>query len=733
MKNRLLLLFGVLFLLGCSTRKNNFFTRNYHKITGQYNALYHGENALLKELESRKVGSVFKEDQILQMSPYTIEKIPFDQVVDLQEINQKASLFKEVKDSTEQEEVLSDMQIARNKAIKTIEEHSIQIKSKEFNPDVAKAYLLLAKTQYFQGEYIQGLTSLNYIEKNLSDYKDFHQVYLWLGLHHGALENPEKAQEYFNKLIKEKTTRKQRAENLSYYAQHLIQTQNWQSAYDLLEANKEVFPRKEQDKIKFVQGQLLEKLGQTDKATAVFMAFDQKKKSAYFEDSKVELAKLYPANTGNFDKIENQWLALASEKNTTENKQATLYYALAKAAQRAGLSEKESLYLSKTLALSKDNPAFKASIYQSKAEVLYKQKDYYSASLYFDSAASQNVNQSESYRDKQLVLKNLVEKQDSLREIQTLLALQKLEPEAQLEQINQLIEQAKQKSQKSSPQGTESQKEKSVEKETSAWYFYNPELLESGKKAFAQKWGDLAWKADWKFERSLKQNQSTEQIQEQSSTETPLEQTQTAAYWQNKIPTSPEQIKALNLEKEALSFDIFEIFDQKLKDKTSSVQTLESLLSSGVESSLIKQRTYYQLYKLTLEEKYKKQLIEEYPGSVFAQKLSENSESSSSASKEKAQEIYEKALQAYQNKKYDIAGEELKKIQNLSTQKDSQWGPKIEFLGGMILLKQNLLSSSDQSVEEMKARFQGLILDYPGSEEAIKAKEILETIKNQNP
>ena len=131
-------------LCGCSVKRNNFFSRNYHQLTTRYNVYFNGDQALksgIKHMENRH-----KED-------YT-HLLP----VFVSNDEQTRSICS------------SDMDYVIEKAAKAIDKHSITAKprrrknkdsknyqtfrkKKEFNNQLDKCYLLLGKAYFYKKKY----------------------------------------------------------------------------------------------------------------------------------------------------------------------------------------------------------------------------------------------------------------------------------------------------------------------------------------------------------------------------------------------------------------------------------------------------------------------------------------------------------------------------------------------------------------------------------------------------
>ena len=159
-------------LCGCSVKRNNFFSRNYHQLTTRYNVYFNGDQALksgIKHMENRH-----KED-------YT-HLLP----VFVSNDEQTRSICS------------SDMDYVIEKAAKAIDKHSITAKprrrknkdsknyqtfrkKKEFNNQLDKCYLLLGKAYFYKKKYTMANNTFRFIQRQYAeDEALMTEVSIWL-------------------------------------------------------------------------------------------------------------------------------------------------------------------------------------------------------------------------------------------------------------------------------------------------------------------------------------------------------------------------------------------------------------------------------------------------------------------------------------------------------------------------------------------------------------------------
>ena len=140
----------------CSTSKDSFFRREYHTLTTKYNVLFNGK-------EGFEVGS-----QILKQAHE-------DNFFELLPVEPISLLGEDVNLPT----IVPGFTRAEEKAVKSIQKHSMNIKGKQRNRKIDEAYLLLGKARYFDRRFFPALEAFNYLLESGADYKTFIEGRLW--------------------------------------------------------------------------------------------------------------------------------------------------------------------------------------------------------------------------------------------------------------------------------------------------------------------------------------------------------------------------------------------------------------------------------------------------------------------------------------------------------------------------------------------------------------------------
>ena len=150
-------LFAILFLPGCSGRKNNATTRAYHAFTARYNTYYNGDLAYKQGIKTQSDGH---KDNYLEQLPLLIisnkntRKLGGDNYDRAIEKAQKAIKNHSIKRKPK-----------RPTGKKLTEKQKLFYSQKEFNPFLWRVWFLMADSQFQKGEFEEAASTYIYIAK----------------------------------------------------------------------------------------------------------------------------------------------------------------------------------------------------------------------------------------------------------------------------------------------------------------------------------------------------------------------------------------------------------------------------------------------------------------------------------------------------------------------------------------------------------------------------------------
>ena len=272
---KVILLFFVILLSGCSTQKNKTLNKKFHSAVSTYNILFNG-NESIKEGEDNFLKS-YKEDfwEILVVEP--IEST--NKIITVDGLENKSFLK------------------AEEKAAKAIQRHSMLISGVQYNPKTQEAYLMLGKARYLDQRYIPALDAFNQVYKLNVDSKEWQQSVIWKARINIRLEQEPTAVELLKNLLKnEKIKPETIAEANSVLSMAYLKLDKRKEALKTLKiASKNTKDKNDKARLLYIKGQLYEREKNIDSAKIAFnqiLNFKRKVSRNIFINAKVK-ALLY--------------------------------------------------------------------------------------------------------------------------------------------------------------------------------------------------------------------------------------------------------------------------------------------------------------------------------------------------------------------------------------------------------------------------------------------------------
>ena len=167
-------------LIGCSTTRNNFFSRNYHQTTTKYNGFFNAKESMKKGLE-KNLNSYSENYQNI---------IP---------INPLFNIYK----SEEPKDAYPNFDRVIEKTVKVIRKHSMEIGEKEINKWIDDNYFLMAQARFYKQDYQAAINTFNYIIRKYPKSKLSNKSLIWSTKAHIKLNNLQTAEKNLNFLLVE--------------------------------------------------------------------------------------------------------------------------------------------------------------------------------------------------------------------------------------------------------------------------------------------------------------------------------------------------------------------------------------------------------------------------------------------------------------------------------------------------------------------------------------------------
>ncbi len=512
-KALLLSLFALLLLASCSTKKNTAGSRFYHSVTARFNTLYNGEVAFAEGEEAQERGH---QDDYTQLLPMIISTN-----------KSTAGLGK------------SNYETAITKSEKAIKLHSIKkrpkvgssknrtpkqkeyLARKEFNPYLHHAWMMLGRSQFNQGEFIEAASTFNYIVRLYATQPEISSVArAWLARCYVALEWPYDAEDVLDKMRRDSISPEGKREMTTTHAAYLLETGRYEQAIpELQQSIKHTKHKLQRSRLNYLVGQLQRELGQNADAYKSFSKVIRSNPPYELEfNARISRTEVMPQGQSKTMIKKLQRMA-KSDKNKDYLDQ--VYYAIGNIWLSNGDTLKCIGAYEKGVEEATRGGFAKAVLLLRLSQIYWQRENYIDAKRTYAECISILDKEHDEYKESEFRSKALDETEPHLSIIKlqdSLLALSVMPEKDYLAAIDRVIEALKEKekeeAKKAAANGTlptantnqamqaNNQNAAAASVATAgnkgAWYFYNPQTVASGKQQFQRKWGNRKNEDNWR-------------------------------------------------------------------------------------------------------------------------------------------------------------------------------------------------------------------------------------------
>ncbi len=666
LKGLTIIVLAVIFVTGCSRKKDNFLSRNFHAVTAEFNSLYNGYNAL--ETGKKNLNDGYA-DNYWDILP--IERMQVFEEIVLPGQSKNESFTK-----------------AEEKAVKAIQKHGMNIKGKEKNPQIDEAYLLLGKARYFDQRFVPALEAFNYILYKYPASDKINQAKIWREKTNIRLDNNQLALNNLKRFIfQEELEGQDLADATSMLAQAYLNTKSVDSAITQLEiASNATKNNDERGRYRFIQGQLYNTLGYKDSANIAFdkvIELNRKTPRIYLISAHIEKIK-------NFD-YENEDKSVLFELLTElqENRENRpyldkIYHQIAEYYLKNQSDSLAVAYYNKSLRTNSQDKLLRARNYRILGDINFDASVYKEAGNYYDSTMSSLVLNSKPYRiikRKRDNLEDVIYYEDIAQVNDSILRLVNLSETGRVTYFESFIEGLKIKAEKEK-KAKENQEAKDrnnglitgnnnnsgsnlpsaarggVPGQAATFYFYNPTTVAYGKNEFVKIWGDRALDDDWRWSSKSKPGSNSSSISgDDVVASASEEEVYDPQFYISKIPSEAKEIDSISKDRNYAYYQLGLIYKEKFKEYQLAKSKFQNLLNSNPEERLIVPSKYnlYKIYTLLDENGEasiaKNDIIKNYPESRYATILS-NPEAAKIEDENSPDNLYEMVYAQHENQEY---------------------------------------------------------------------------------
>lgn len=625
---------------GCSTKKNTFFTRNFHNLTAYYNVYWNGLQSQLEADNLLKNQSV---DNYFNVLPVFKYGNPADTAM----ISQQTARMIE-------------------KALRAIKKHSISIRGKEYVKTIDNAYLLMGQGFFYQQQYSKARSVFNFILSEFAANPERYEAMLWIARTYIREEEYSMASSFISQVEAQSPSNlmKQTVRDLPLVqAEYLIRQEKYKDAVPYLQKGLQL--SKDRDlkaRIYFILGQLEQRFENNMQAYAYYkeclklnppldLVFNARLNMALCFDGK---------NINQRDIMKGLEKMLRDPKNQAYF--GRIYYVMGEMAFRQGNEADAVAFMDMSIAASQDDPARTLLAAKRLSAYFYANKQYIESQKYYEIAAKVVEYDDPDYYTIVSRAKNLADLTvyyQQFTQADTLKLVGKMSKREQKQYAERKAKEYRAQQEAARLAREQNQMGDPSTPGRSNWYFYNEQTKNAGLAEFNRRWGrreleDL-WFLSSKPAAAALRPPGREGEDEEEAVEEPKILTQAdPEYYLNQLPTTDSAYQRLDSLIEPALYHVGMIYCDRLSENAEGERYLARLVSEYPQSIFVPSacetlcKIYRQEGDMASFGKYAGILSERYPGTEQDERVNNpDYYRDLEANAGKVEELYEKAYDMF--------------------------------------------------------------------------------------
>ncbi len=730
-------------LSSCSNKRNTAWTRNYQAFITRYNIYYNGDEHFkqtLKDMESK-----YQDDytQRLYVHPAEARSNPkapqpegsFDRSI---EKAQKAIQLRSIKKRP------------KKKGGKQTPETKAWMKRGEYNPFLHNAWLMMGRSQFYNGDMSGAAATMHYIDKQFTWLPRTQlEARLWQARAYANMDWLFEAEQILRRIKPEELDSKTLKELYALAsADVLLGRKEYEQAIPHVVEAAKYASGSQKVRLNFLLGQLNSALGRKEQAYAAFAKAGGASNADYRTkfNARIKQSEVYSGSN-----ITPEVNALKRMAKYDRNKEYLdqIYYAIGNLYLSRGDTTNAIANYKLAAEKSTRNGIEKAISQAVLGELYFKQHRYDLAQPCYAEAIPQLPEDYPNYKelkkrsdvlDELAVYSGNVVLQDSLLRLAAM-------PEAErMQVINDIIKKLKEEEKKAEEEARlaehearESARGNQLSNKNApasfnlntddSWYFYNTGTRNAGKTEFQKKWGSRKLEDDWRrrnkasfsmsdFEADAENDEDAENAADNDAAaddakEAPKEgadDPHNPEYYLQQIPfTDEEKQTSHDVIQEGL-YNMGAILKNKLFDVEGARIEYDRLLKDYPDN-IYRLDTYYDLYLMYMRagdvaeaEKWRRMILQEFPDSRYGQAMVDPDYLEKLKRMEQNQEaMYDRALTDYMaNRNSDVhrAYKEMMREYPLSPLM-----PRLMFIDALAYVTENRPEEFNRVLKEMLERY----------------------------
>lgn len=725
-------------ITSCSVEKNTSLSRNYHNLVSHYNIYFNGKEAYQKGLEKAEDNVRYNYSQILPLFLYEDEAVNSSVTTDMKRAIDKATKVITFHSITSKPKVKEGDQSPKDKAF---------YEKIEYNKWVDDSYMLMGKSYMYQGEFFLAVETFKHVIQTFPAEDVRFLGMMWLTRAYLMIGEEREAERILMALsdYSELPDEYQEVYHSTWAQFEMNRDKHGASAQYLeLALRDKGLSKEEKVRYTYILGQLYEEAGDNDQALERYRQvtrYNPPYEMAF--NAKVSMAEVFEAGSASSEELKkllNKMLKDSKNKEYLDQ----IYYALGNIAAEEGNQEKAIEYYQLSVSSSVQNNFQKGLSSVTLAEIFYEQPVYLMSAAYYDSAVQFLNSEYPGYRTLQsrasslgdlVYYTNSFELEDSVQVLASLpedemyavideliAEVRKAEEDARLAEQQAMQDMAFNQTMLNSGMGTNT-----TTTPGGKWYFYNLNAKSFGQPEFRMKWGDRKLEDNWRRSNKASMAELGGDVAEGDSATTgsvPLFDNKSREFYLATIPLTDSAMEVSNQNLEIALYHMGKIYKDDLQDFDQAISCFEDLVQRNPQSPYAAESCYY-LYELygfkqnvSLADSYKRLLASKHADSHWNKLLTNpNYLKELEEAEMKVTRIYEGVYEQYLARDYQ--GVILDADSALALYPEDALAPKFMYIRALSV-------GSLEGKEAMKVGLDSLIASYPGTEESVKAQEIID-------
>ena len=716
---------AVVLIAACSTEKDAFINRTYHRLTARDNGWFNANEKLKETVAAMEKAYVDDYDEVLPIFIYGTEE--------------------------QAKALVPDMEKCIEKCSTVIDRHSMDNGKGESNTWIDDAYFVIGKSHFYKRTYFDAERTFDYTGRRFKGQDRQLESKLWLA--RTAIQNEQyaKAQSTLDEVKNQKELPKKFPHDQLSAIQAEVNLKRGKvddAITDLEHAVEIATNRTQRVRWMFILAQLYQAKGMEEKAIAQYNKV-ARSHPPYELGFHADIFQALSFDRGSSEQLRKKLRRMRKDEKNKDHYDM-IEYAMADIDLKENKDSTAIAHLKTSARVSTTDTKQKAKSFLKLADLFFDDKKYPPAQQYYDSTRSLLAETHKRYEEVNTradVLGELVEQLNIITFEDSVQTFAKLPKEEQERLIKERIKDRQREEDEKEAEAVrareveanpgESKPKPPTPGEANAWYFYNPTQIARGIAEFKKKWGNRPNEDNWR--RKDKAGTALAQEPEEAendSTETAKEGKEGEPAWKDPesymkdVPMDTAALEASNAKVCSALYIAGTIYKEKLKDVDNAIESFQ-VLNGRFEECRYTPESYYQLYRIYLEKErkgfvdfegkgsayYASVITERWPDSEFARLVRDPNQLMADEERNKKEETdYVEVYRQYREGAYvQVIG-----ICNFVITET----PKNHLLPKYHLLKALAIGGTHQ-VEAFRAALAEVQSRFPGSDEAKAAADIL--------